>query len=824
MMNIFRFLLLASLVIFSLSVEAQIIHDAKSKTIQINSGDNRLILGVDYSSGCRISELKINSKNILAPEGVFTALKTIDTRWSSWDQPQQVTVTEKEKMLILEGIKLGNVLESWQFSIVDGNVFWTISRTYPNNLYLEDMAMPSWQFAKLNTWKGGILDNGGMVWTKYLSTVNDTYGVHTGGVTFWNEGQEDAFRVSVHTEQEQVVATKYTHGEQGNFACTHIVTDMELKQKYNLSRFVHGKEDVFAPFEMKKGIQRVTFELAYINYLESYDRGSLPGIDVDAVRELLNTTGRYGVVDNGIVGANGWITNWKCLHEPFFAQIGLALNDKNYTDNLSFTLDQERDLAMLDDGRVLSRWHDVTGDEIPGTYNLETGYYEAKWGYTVDSQTGYIINTAEQFQQTGDVEWLKKHKTSCERALAWLIRRDSNRNGIFEMVNNNISEEKASDWLDIVWAGFENAFVNAQMYEGLIQWAECERILGDFEKADYYLRIADRLKEAFNRSIEDGGFWSEEKKQYIYWRDKDGTVRGDNLVTPVNFAAIAFGICEDPERIQIILENIEQRTTEENLFHWPLCFDSFKREEVHANNWPFPRYENGDIFPTWGYLGVRSYVKFDRNLAVKYIRNILAQYRKDGLSSQRYSRKDQKGLGTDILAGISTTVTALYSDIYGVKPKWNRIGLEPNMVPELNGTSFSYTMRDTVYEVSLSVEDYRLRTSEFAVRSSGAFGVGKSGNNLIYYPDNKEITKLILNSQSSGFTDLQVKHWDADLYQWTVENNSKKTFTLQGLIPNTKYEKESNGVRENVLVLPDGSLTIETNNKAAVTFTLRRIK
>src|SRR5690606_42086741 len=99
MMNIFRFLLLASLVIFSLSVEAQIIHDAKSKTIQINSGDNRLILGVDYSSGCRISELKINSKNILAPEGDVTALKTRDTRGSSGGQPQQVTITGKQKRL-----------------------------------------------------------------------------------------------------------------------------------------------------------------------------------------------------------------------------------------------------------------------------------------------------------------------------------------------------------------------------------------------------------------------------------------------------------------------------------------------------------------------------------------------------------------------------------------------------------------------------------------------------------------------------------------------------------------------------------------------------
>src|SRR5690606_18934412 len=115
--------------------------------------------------------------------------------------------------------------------------------------------------------------------------------------------------------------------------------------------------------------------------------------------------------------------------------------------------------------------------EIPGTYNAKTGYYEAKWGYTIDSQTGYIINTSELFALNGDKNWLRTHQESCEKALDWLIRRDSDHNGIFEMMNNNIAEEKASDWLDIVWASYENAFVNAQLYEALMLWSDCERVL-----------------------------------------------------------------------------------------------------------------------------------------------------------------------------------------------------------------------------------------------------------------------------------------------------------------------------------------------------------
>ncbi|WP_288738411.1 hypothetical protein [uncultured Parabacteroides sp.] len=49
-----------------------------------------------------------------------------------------------------------------------------------------------------------------------------------------------------------------------------------------------------------------------------------------------------------------------------------------------------------------------------------------------------MINTAEQFDLCGDIEWLKSHKAGCEKALDWLIRRDSNGNGIFEMMNNSI--------------------------------------------------------------------------------------------------------------------------------------------------------------------------------------------------------------------------------------------------------------------------------------------------------------------------------------------------------------------------------------------------
>lgn len=806
-------------------VTRDIKHNVSAKTITITVPDKKISITIDYSNGCVIKQLSLNEKNTLSPSGVYTGIRTSNATFSSADDNKHITVTKNANGVTLSGISYGNgaisVKEIWDFKLNGNKIIWDITRDYDNDANLEDMAFPKWNFTDLSVWKGGIMDNGGMVWCKYLKQVNDTYGVHTGGVTFWNTESGDALRITAKTDKGKEIASKYSHSEKNEFTCTQLITNTQLNQRYDLSRFVSQKADVFAPFEVKKGKSKVSFELRYVDYNREYSRGTLAGIDAVAVRELLNTTGRYGVVDNNIIGANGWLTNWKCLHEPFFAQIGMAVNDQNYTNNMSATLDQERDQAMLSDGRVLSRWHNAAGDEIPGTYNSKTGYYEAMWGYTIDSQTGYVINTSEQFDLNGNVDWLRSHQLSVEKALDWLIKRDSNNNGIFEMMNDGIEDKKASDWLDIVWASFENSFVNAQMYEALTLWSKCEKVLGNQQKSDHYSAIASRLKTAFNKPVEEGGFWSAAKQQYVYWRDKDGSVHGDNLVTPVNFAAIAFGICDDPKRIAMILDQIEQRSKAENLFHWPLCFDSFKREEVSEGNWPFPKYENGDIFPTWGYLGVRAYAKYDKAIALKYINNLLDQYKKDGLSSQRYSRTTQLGLGDDILAGISTSITALYRDIYGIRPKWNRMGLEPNMSSTLNGTKFSYTNRSTVYNLELGVNDYLMSTKGFSIKSKESFGANKAGNKLTYYPHNDDVMLLQINAATNHRIDMEINSWDTNAYAWTITSPDKYLFTLKGLRPGKKYEIAVNGALKSFTSGSDGSFSIEHSCKSATKFVVK---
>ena len=786
------------LLLITFSLRAQVLnHDRNSKIITISDTSGNLQVEVDYRKGCRVSRLIVKGKNTLSTSGVVTSIKTANNIFTSLESVAEVKVVKRKNKITIHNIVFGNeemsVSETWELTVADNKIDWEIKREYKKSGKLEDMAMPAWHFENLTTWKAGILNTGGVVWCKYFENQDDTYGVHTNGVTFWETGSGNGLRIEAASQTGGHIACSFSHSRNEEFKLTQYLTPDELGQRYNLSRFVGKKTDVFAPFNVDIGVASVTLQLSYIDYNKEYDRGVLQGIDAMSVRELLNTTGRYGVVDRNIIGGNGWITNWKCLHEPFFAQIGMAVNDSNYIQNFASTLNQERDLAIEKDGRVLARWHDVPEAEN-SNYNFRTGYYDCPWGYTIDAQPGQVINTAELFHQTGDLNWLKSHKLNCEKVLNWLIKRDSNNNGIFEMLNDNTEENKCSDWIDVVWASFENAFVNAQMYEALNLWVECETILGDPGKAAYYSRIADRLKIAFNKPVQYGGFWSPEKKQYIYWRDKDGSMHGDNLVTPVNFAAIAFGLCDDPGRIKDILDQIEEKASAENLFHWPLCFDSFTEKEVYKSvNWPFPNYENGDIFPTWGYLGIRSYVKYNKAIALKYIKNLLQQYNKDGLSSQRFSRTTQKGVGSDILAGSSTTITALYRDIYGIRPKWNRFGLEPNMLSELNGTEFNYTLRDQVYKIWLGENSYRITASGFSIVEKNGFGVNMDGNILRYYPANGVNEGLTITRTNLLPIDIEIKEWGNNNRSWTINSTGIYIFSVSGLIPGTSYRLEVAG-------------------------------
>ena len=253
--------------------------------------------------------------------------------------------------------------------------------------------------------------------------------------------------------------------------------------------------------------------------------------------------------------------------------------------------------------------------------------------------------------------------------------------------------------------------------------------------------------------------WDPQNQWYVYWRDKDGSIHGNNLVAPVNFAAIGYGLCEDTGRREAILGRVEAEMQKEKLFYWPLSFFPYQPGEGQAVNFPLPKYENGDIFLSWGELAVRAYAKFNPEIAVKYVKNVLEKYETDGLSYQRYERQSQRGSGEDILAGNCMPVVGLYRDIYGIQPKHDRLYLEPHLTAELSGTRLRYQLRNQVYRIDLNEGASRMAVDDFAVCAADSFGLNVQGDTAEFFPGGQNTPALAVIRSRRAPVELEIEAW-----------------------------------------------------------------
>lgn len=775
-----------------------ITQDMEAKTVLISDEAGALQVQLRYAGQCFLDSVRIRGREVIAPAtGVCSAIK-IGGEWFTTrsEIPSPIVTVEKNHVRV-ENIQFGNeanrITETWWFTENADHILWKIQRRYTRETTMEDMYLPGWDFADMQTWTGALLDTGGVAWCKLMQEPNASYGVHAASATFWNPSKNDALRIETQLPAGAHAAVRFSHQPSGLFSFNHSITTSELQPKHDLRRFLNNKQDVWAAAHIQPGEITVSYVLSAPKYSEVYPRNDLKNMDSEAVQEICNTIGRIGVIDQGIMGSNGWYSGYAVLHEPWLAQMGLAINDSSFTANYARTLDHQRDHAIGPDGRVKSRWAHNAADAIPGTYDA-SGYYEAQWGILFDSQPSYVINVAEQFDFTGDLDWVRGHKTACEKVLALALNRDVNANGLLECMNDSHTEAKGSDWIDVVWAAFENGFVNAQMYQALSLWSDVEEVLEDPVRAESYRVAAARLKTQFNAPVAEGGLWLPDRGWYAYWRDKDGAVHGDNFVVPVNLMAIAYGLCDNLDRKTAILDHLETVMCKENLFFWPLCLYSYQREEVYKVNWPFPAYENGDLFLAWGEIGARAYAGYKPEIALKYIRNVLQKYRQDGLAYQRYLRADQNGAGDDILANNLQPVTGLFRNIYGIQPKYNRLYLEPHCTPELYGTVLNYTLRGQRYQIGLA-ENLSIAANGFTLDQRGPFGMSIAGNTLEFFPGNAPKCALSVMRPTNDRVEVSIDSWPTPR-KWTIKPGVRPVdlvFTIYDLTPAQEYTLSTPG-------------------------------
>jgi hypothetical protein len=769
-------------------------------------GGPKMSMTLTYSDGASISNLVVNGKKVIsAADGIYTSMNIGGVAYSSLHLKSQPAFAKMGNVYKLSNISYGDkeltIKENWIFVLTNGVVKWTIERASNKPLLADEAATPVFNFDNINTWEGAYQGYGGLAWFYLFNEKLCTYGVHTRSSDFWNSKNGIGLNITVDAPGKNV-AMKYSRTNEDKLAYTISVSDKELLPKYdagtNRRRFIRGRTDVWSPINIAAGVNKQTITFTAFDFNKKYGRGVFKGIDGDKVGAVLNTIARIGVIDSLHFGGNSWHTPYGpiCLHEQYIAQLGLGINDPKFSKGDESSLDYYRDHAVKPDGRVYSRWAYTNEDAGPGQFNSD-GFYEAQWGTLMDSNPDLVTNIAELYDMTGNKAWVKTHQLSCEKVLQWILDRDSNGNGLVEMMNDNSSQKRSSDWIDIVWASYENAFVNANLYHALVKWADIEHQLNNETKAKYYADFAAKLKASFNKPTKDGGFWDEENGCYDYWRDKDGSMHGRNMVTPVNFMAIAYGICDNDARRKAILDNIETQMVKENLFFWPLAMSTYAPGEASKQQYPFPEYENGDLFLSWGSIAVKAYAEYNPALAVKYVRNVLDQYSKDGLAFQRYGRLKQDGRGDDILSGTSLAIVGLYQAVYGINPLYNRFYLDPHITPELAGTELSYNFRGDKLTVGLYNNSYSVANKSFKITDDKSFGFNATKGKLSYF--NRNSADVSLQAKTPGNLSIIIKNWDADKIEWQQNTAASVVYTLYQLKPNAAYKLSINGARAQML-------------------------
>lgn len=773
-------------------------HQVQAKKVVF--GNEKIRFTLDYNNKAVLSALLINGKETLrSDKGIYNMIRTGSGTYSTEQLAAAPSAKVTGSTVTLDAINYGDtnnpIKEKWTFTVSVKGIDFDITRTTSKEMMAEEISSPLITFDNINTWEGAYQDYGGLAWFYLFNKQQDTYGVHSQSSEFWNSKTGNGLTISATSPGNQV-AMKYTRTTHDELAFTVSTSNTEMLPRFDADtkrrRYVRDTTDVWAPVKLAAGTtqQRVTF--SWFDYEEKFGRGTLKGINQQQVSSVLNTIARIGVIGKKHFGGNSWHTPYGpiCLHEQYIAQMGLGINDDNYLDGYKECLNHYRDNAIKPDGRVWPRWAYSNEDAMPGIFT-DKGFYEAQWGYLLDSNPDLVINVAELFDQNGDVAWVKTHQQSCEKALDWILRRDSNGNGLVEMMTDSHKDKKGSDWIDIIWAAYENAFVNAKLYFALTQWAEVETVLGNQEKANYYTAFAKKLKASFNKSTSEGGFWDVENKCYIHWRDKDGSIHGRNMVTPVNFMAIAYGICDDQHRSASILDAIETQMQKENLFFWPICLYTYAPGEGNDWQFPFPNYENGDIFLSWGAVAARAYASYKPEIALKYINKVLEQYAKDGLAFQRYGRAKQDGLGDDILSGNALSVVGLYQAIYGINPKHNRFYLDPHITADLVGTQLKYNYRNQRLTVDLNGNTNTVSNDRFKVVSFTRFGFYAAGNTLSYFHEDVNGASMNVTSTSKSLLTIEVKKWDSAgksfVQSFAEKNTGKVSYEINGLKPGTFY-------------------------------------
>jgi hypothetical protein len=223
-----------------------------------------------------------------------------------------------------------------------------------------------------------------------------------------------------------------------------------------------------------------------------------------------------------------------------------------------------RDVAMatrayghvLDDGRpfrnTLTQFLRRTSAEgVVPEYFDEAGNAENRGAW--DAMPDLIHGVYAYAAKTRDVGFVTEHFETLVRVRDWIRRLDTNDDGLPDR------DIYPYGYFDSVENGVMHTYAIASFYQAHLELAELADLIGRDGAA--YREYAERMRFAFNRPLDMGGYWQAERGYPIAWKKADGRVV-DGFETFGVLAAVRVGLIVDEERLRGLARLLRERRDE----------------------------------------------------------------------------------------------------------------------------------------------------------------------------------------------------------------------------------------------------------------------
>ncbi len=135
-----------------------------------------------------------------------------------------------------------------------------------------------------------------------------------------------------------------------------------------------------------------------------------------------------------------------------------------------------------------------------------------------DSQPDLIHAVYAYVASSGDVAFARRNRATLARIAGWLRAGDTDGDGIPDRT------DVPYGYYDTVANGVRHTYAIASFYAAYRELAELEELAGDGTGATAYRADAERLRAAFDRPVEAGGFWLAGQPYPVAWFTAEGRV------------------------------------------------------------------------------------------------------------------------------------------------------------------------------------------------------------------------------------------------------------------------------------------------------------